>query len=172
MRNSLLILALITVIVASRLTPHPANFVPLTGLILLTSKYFSTKISLAITILSMFISDYLLGFHDTMLWVYSSLVVIALSSSLLKRYLNFSSVWLYAFFSALIFYLVTNFGVWYSTDMYSKTLDGLINCYIMALPFFRNSLTGDLFYSFVVFGLVDLYCVLKTKHIKAILLEC
>jgi hypothetical protein len=52
----------------------------------------------------------------------------------------------------VLFFVVTNFGVWAFTDMYPRTGDGLTACFIAAIPFFRNTLAGDLFYAAVLFG--------------------
>ena len=54
---------------------------------------------------------------------------------------------------SVLFYLITNYAVWQFTPMYTKTFAGLIQSYIMALPFFRNSLVGNLFYTAVFFSI-------------------
>ena len=54
--------------------------------------------------------------------------------------------------SSALFFLVTNFGVWAFGSLYPMTWDGLIACYVAAVPFFRNTLQGDLFYTLVLFG--------------------
>jgi len=53
---------------------------------------------------------------------------------------------------ALLFFALSNFGVWLGSGMYPRSLAGLAECYAAALPFFQNSLAGDLFYTVLLFG--------------------
>jgi hypothetical protein len=57
-----------------------------------------------------------------------------------------------ALVSSVLFFVVTNFGVWVFDSLYPKTLEGLIACFVAAIPFFRNTLLGDLLYTAVLFG--------------------
>jgi hypothetical protein len=54
--------------------------------------------------------------------------------------------------SSVLFFVLTNFGVWAFDALYPKTLEGLMACYVAAIPFFRNTLLGDLSYTVVLFG--------------------
>ena len=54
--------------------------------------------------------------------------------------------------SAILFFAITNFGVWAIDHLYPRTLAGLASCYIAAIPFFRNTLLSGLFYSALLFG--------------------
>lgn len=59
-----------------------------------------------------------------------------------------------ALIASLSFFLVSNFAVWLVwRDMYPKTLNGLMVCYVAGLPFFRNAVVSDLFFSAVFFGI-------------------
>ena len=77
-----------------------------------------------------------------------------------------------AILSSVLFFIVTNFGVWLTGGgwFYPKTLQGLIECYTLAIPFFRNSLAGDLVYTGVLFSLFELSVyslrLLEKKTIK------
>ena len=104
------VLAFIILMAAlSRLIPHPPNFTPIMAMGLLGGVYFKNRqFAVIVPLLAMMVSDLVLGFHGTMIWVYSSIIVISLSASLLKPkmvHLGFASVG-----GSLFFFLVTNFG--------------------------------------------------------------
>ena len=115
-------------IVASRLLPHPPNFTPVIAVFMM-----SGMVSLLPCLIAYIISDAIIGFHSYMLWVYGSLFAIA--------YLQRGAI-----FSATLFFVVTNFAVW-TGGWYGYTLEGLITCYIMAIPFFVNMLISTLIFS-------------------------
>ena len=99
----------------------------------------------------MIIADVFLGFHGTMIWVYGSLILITIMGILLKNRTTLINCIGATMGGALLFFLLTNFGVWISSGFYPKSADGLLTCYSMALPFFGNTLTGTVFYSAVMF---------------------
>lgn len=136
--------------ILSRFIPHPPNFVPIGGLALFSGANFKKNISLLIPLSTMFLSDIFLGFHSTVVYVYISFVLITLIGRKIKT-LKFSNLFLASFFSSVLFFLITNFGVWITGSMYPKTLNGLLQSYKMGLPFFRNTVFSDLFYSFSFF---------------------
>jgi len=141
---------IIILAVIARIVPHVPNFAPIGGLALFSGANFKNKIALAIPLLVMFISDMFLGFHKTIPFVYGSFIIIALIGGLVKNY-KWQSLIKASLVSSIIFFLVTNFGVWITGSMYQKNLDGLIQCYVLGLPFFRNTLISDLFYTFSFF---------------------
>ena len=150
------ILAIIILMAAfSRLLPHPPNFTPIMAMGLLGGVYFKNKqFAVVVPLLAMVISDFFIGFHGMMIWVYSSIVIISLSASLLKpkmKHLAFASLG-----SSFFFFAVTNFGVWASSAFYPKTLNGLVACYVAGLPFLKNSLVGDFMYVSILFGVFEL----------------
>ena len=150
------VLAIIILMAAlSRLIPHPPNFTPIMAMGLLGGVYFKNRqFAVIVPLLAMMVSDLVLGFHGTMIWVYSSIIVISLSASLLKPkmvHLGFASVG-----SSLFFFLVTNFGVWMTSSFYPKTLTGLGACYTAGLPFLQNAMVGDLMYVGILFGAFEL----------------
>ena len=143
--------AIILLAVISRLLPHPPNFAPIAGLALFSGSHFKKKVALLIPISAMIFSDLFLGWHSTLVYVYASFVVITLIGSRLSQKPNGKSLALASFFSSILFFLVTNFGVWLSGGLYPKTLGGLHQSYLMALPFFRNTILSDLLYTFSFF---------------------
>ena len=150
------VLVMIILIAAfSRLLPHPPNFTPIIAISLLSGVYLKNRqFAVVMPLLAMMASDLVLGFHGTMIWVYSSIVVISLSASLLKpkmMNLGFASLG-----SSLFFFIVTNFGVWITSSFYPKTLTGLGTCYTAGLPFLQNAMVGDLMYVGILFGAFEL----------------
>ncbi len=141
---------IILLAVIARLLPHPANFAPIGGLALFSGSHFKKKIAIAIPLLAMFVSDLFLGFYPALPYVYVSFVAIALIGSLIKKKQMFP-IALASLLSSSLFFLVTNCGVWLTSGMYSKSLYGLFQSYMMGLPFFRNTVAGDLFYSLSFF---------------------
>lgn len=141
---------IILLAVLARLVPHVPNFAPIGGLALFSGANFKNKIALLIPLCAMFISDIFLGFHKTVPYVYVSFIVIALIGGLIKNN-KWQSLALASLTSSILFFLITNFGVWATGSMYAKNLDGLMQSYAMGLPFFRNTILSDLFYSFSFF---------------------
>lgn len=143
-------LLIILLAVVARLIPHAPNFAPIGGLALFSGSNFKNKISILIPLFAMFISDIFLGFHKTVPYVYVSFIIIALIGGLIKNN-KWQSLALASLASSVLFFLITNFGVWATGSMYQKNLSGLIQCYGFGVPFFRNTLVSDLFYSFSFF---------------------
>ena len=136
------VIAIIVVAVLSRLVPHPPNFTPITAVALFSIINFKNKyLGLSIPIICLFISDLILGISLINFFVYFSFVLISVVGYLLKK-INITSI----LASSLIFFTVTNFGVWLIG--YPNTIEGFIACYVAALPFFGWTIAGDLFYSY------------------------
>ena len=124
-----------------RLVPHPPNFTPITALALFGSSQSKDRFSgTYLSLLVMFVSDIILGFSMITPFVYGSFILI----SILFNEINLKNV----LASSLLFFIITNFGVWVLG--YPFTLEGLILCYTLAIPFFVNSILGDLFFSYLL----------------------
>ena len=151
-------LSLILILIISRLIPHPPNFTPIISVAIISSYFFKDKfLSILVLMISMILSDFLIGFHKNIFFVYLSLVTITLVFYNLREKINFKSMFLFGFFGSLIFYLISNFGVWILGTMYEKNFSGLLNCYIMAIPFFKNTFLSTLFFSYAVLVVDSLY---------------
>ncbi len=157
-KNRFLVLTtMILLAVATRLMPHPYNFAPITGIALFGGSQFSSKKSaFLVPMIAMFLSDLVLGFHTTMLAVYVSFAAIVGIGFWLRKKQTFSRIVAATMASSILFFLVTNFGTWALQSLYPKTAAGLATCYIAAIPFFQNTLLGDLVYSGVLFGSLSL----------------
>ena len=143
--------AIILLAVTARIIPHPPNFAPIGGLALFSGSHFKKKVALLLPILAMVFSDVFRGWHATLIYVYASFIAITLIGSMVGQKPNFKSLVLASLSSSMIFFFLTNFGVWATTNFYPHSLDGLYQSYIMALPFFRNTVLSDLFYTFSFF---------------------
>ena len=130
---------------ASRLIPHPPNFTSLLALSFYVPAIFGTRYVPAI-ILSLALTDFVIGFHSTILFTWGSVLLIGLIS----KYFNKSIIFRMsgALTGAFIFFILTNFGVWISGS-YGYSFEGLISCYTLALPFFAYSLVSTFVFSSV-----------------------
>tara|TARA_B100000963_G_scaffold15073_1_gene11554 strand:- start:200 stop:682 length:483 start_codon:yes stop_codon:yes gene_type:complete len=138
--KNIFLVSLIFFAILSRFLPHPPNFTPIAAIALLSSKGFTNRwVVFLIPIVSLFISDLFIGLHATIPFVYISFILIALLGMYVKK-INIVSVLL----SSTIFFLVSNFGVWLL--YYPISTEGLVQCYTLALPFFLNTVLGDLVY--------------------------
>ncbi len=164
--NSQIISTIIIVIVAAimRVIPHPANIAPIAGLALFSGSYLNKKSSFIIPIGAMIVSDFFLGFHATIPFVYGSFLLITLVGRTLKKW-NIRSLFFACIASSFLFYLVTNFGVWLTSTMYIKNISGLMMSYYMGLPFLRNTIIGDLLYGFTFFYGFEYLTVILNKFV-------
>ena len=150
--NKLIVAAIIIFAAFTRIVPHPPNFTPIIAMGLFGGAYIKDKTwALLLPVGAMFLADIFLGFHGTMIWVYGSLIIITTIGFLLKRGVTFRNGAITTIAGSLLFFLVTNFGVWASGSFYPKTVEGLISCYAAGIPFFGNTLGGSIFYSFLMF---------------------
>lgn len=152
----------------ARFLPHPPNFSPLAAIFLFGGVYLSRGTGLLVPLLALFISDLFLGFYGAvMFFVYGSFLAIGVMSWWLRQRKTARNVVAVSLTASFLFFLVTNFGVWLATPMYSQDLSGLIACYTAALPFFRNTILGDLFYTGVLFGLYETAKAIGVRYLPA-----
>ncbi len=148
-------LILITLAI-SRFIPHPPNFTSLIAL----GFYVPALLGITyipIVVLSFAITDIFFGFHNTIFFTWGSVLLIGY----LSRYFNETLLFRFGgvLLSALIFYLVSNFGVWI-TGVHGESLNNLAQTYTLALPFFGYTLISTLFFSFII---EIAYKLFKTK---------
>lgn len=157
-----LVFVVLTAIV-SRVIPHPPNFAPITGIALFSGSYFGGVRAFILPLGIMLLSDAIIGFHSTMIYVYGSFLFIVLLGKFLRTKTSFLRLTLTSFVSSILFFTVTNFGVWQRGGIYPKNLQGLEQSYVMAIPFFRNTLLGDFFYTFTLFYGFQLVTLLMNR---------
>jgi len=134
------------ILAASRFIPHPPNFTSLIALSFYIPAILGIKY-IPVIIISFFITDFVIDFHQVTLFTWGSVIVIGLSA---KFFLNSKlSRILGSLLGACLFFIITNFGVW-SLGSYGYTFKGLIACYTFALPFFGNTLMSTIIFSVII----------------------
>jgi hypothetical protein len=138
---------------ASRLIPHPPNFTPIAAMALFGGAYISDKrLAFGLPLAALLLSDAMLGFYHGMIWVYGSFALIVCLGLQLQSRRRLLPIAATALAGSVLFFALTNFGVWISDGLYPRTLEGLAACYVAAIPFFQNTIAGDLVYTALLFG--------------------
>lgn len=153
--RSWVLVAMVVTGAAMRLLPHPPNFTPIAAIALFGGAHFARKrYALAVPLLAMLGSDLFIrgGFHALIPFVYGAFAISVGIGIAIRRRRSPVAVGAAALGGSLVFFFVTNFAVWAVFDLYPKSMEGLIACYVAAIPFFRNTVMGDLFFSTVLFG--------------------
>lgn len=168
MKNTLhqkfvLILTLILISVVVRVLPHPSNVAPIAAVALFSGSILNNRIlAFFVPLLSLLLGDVILNsviygmglnpFYNGFYIVYGCTAFVIFLGMFLKKNIKPSSVLIYSITGSVVFFLVTNFSVWAGNSIYPQSAQGLINCYTLAIPFFQNSLLGDLFFNTLFFG--------------------
>ena len=170
MKKNITIILLLTLAIATRFLPHNANFTAVGAIALFGGLYLPRRWAIIGPLLAMFISDLFIGFYSwpIMLSVYIGFALMGVIGLFLRRYKNIFTVIGGALTGSIIFYLLTNAAVWAFGTMYAHNFAGLIQSYIAAIPFFKNSLMGDLFYTTVLVGGYEAMVRLKITESKLI----
>ena len=162
--NLLLPIVIILSLSLTRLIPHPWNFTPMLAVGIFSGFYFKQfYLSLFIVILSMFIGDLYLGFHSTMFFTYISLAVAVIIGLYIKHF-KFTEILFSGLASSVSFFIITNFGAWLTLEMYEKNFAGLLQSYVLAIPFFHNTLISTFLYLILLKLLFDF--IIRKKIIK------
>lgn len=154
-----LIVALVLVAFVGRLLPHPDNFTPALAIALFAGAMLPIRMAFIAPIVAMAASDLALGFAVdwTTPVVYGSLMLAVAIGIWLGTDRTWGRTLLAAIAGSLVFFAITNFAAWLGPlHLYPHTLDGLVQCYVAAIPFFRQSLAGDLVWTAALFGAYDL----------------
>lgn len=186
-----LIIFFIIAAISLRLIPHIPNFAPITAIALFGGAYLGKRAAIILPLIIMVISDYLLLywtgtgfnfqklispqslFHSTTFFVWGSFFISSLIGIYLSKRKSPANVFGASLIASVQFFIITNFGVWATSSMYAHNLAGLIQSYIMGLPFFRATLLGDIFYTGTFFGSFELvkltikkyrFLPVKSKH--------
>ena len=148
-------ISLILILVFARLIPHPPNFTPIIAAAIVSGYFFKNiNLSLLTLLIAMLISDLFIGFYENVIFVYASLLLITFVFHKISNKINFKNLFIYGFAGSLIFFAVSNFGVWALGSpgvydiAYEKSLSGLIECYILAIPFFGNTFLSTLIFAY------------------------
>ena len=148
-------IVLILILSFSRLIPHPPNFTPIIAVAIMSSYFFKNiYLSFATLLVSMLLTDAFISFYNNMFFVYLSLLLIVFIFHKIGEKMNFKNLFICGFIGSLIFFIISNFGVWFLGSHgvldvpYEKNLNGLIECYVLAIPFFGNTFLSTLIFSY------------------------
>ena len=146
-------IGIIILAAASRLLPHPPNVTPLTAIALLGGASLAPVWAFLLPLAALALSDAFLGFHQTVPFVYAGFLIVAALGLRLKADRSAGRIAGACLASSILFFAISNFGVWLAGGLYPRTGAGLAACYAAAIPFFRNSVLGDFAFTALLFGL-------------------
>ena len=145
--------AIIFVLALFRLLPHWPNVSPVAAMALFGGAYFADRrMAFIVPFVALFLSDLILGLHDTMIFVYAGFALTVAIGFLLKDRVTLTNTAFAAVAASVLFFLLTNLGAWMTSGLYVKSVTGLMQAYAAGIPFFQNSLIGNLVYSAVIFA--------------------
>ncbi len=161
-----LLVAIIFVAAFSRILPHPANFSPLVAIGVFGAAFFERKwLAFLVPFLALFLSDLVLNnviyaafnpsfvfFYDGFYWQYLAYAIIIGIAIFTMKNASVKNILGTSLLASILFFGLSNFGVWASSGMYAPNFSGLVACYVAAIPFFPATLLGDLFYCGILFG--------------------
>ena len=160
-------LGLIILLALSRLIPHPPNFTPILGMAVFSGAIINKKIvAYLVPLAAMLLSDLYLGFHTGMPIIYFTLAICVLIGTFIESRVTILNSILGITAGVLIFYLITNFTVWYGSGMYENSFSGLITCYVMGLPFLQNTFISSLIYgmgAFLIYEVINKRLILANN---------
>ncbi len=149
----LALLAAIFAAAAMRLVPHPPNVSPIAAMALFGGAYMPRRaMAFVAPFAALLLSDLVLGFYSGMDFVYFSFGLTVLIGWLVASRKTPLRVGAAALASSVLFFVLTNLGMWLFSGFYPRTSEGLAACYVAAIPFFQNTVAGDLFYTAILFG--------------------
>ena len=133
-------------IIVTRLIPHPPNFTSTLAMAFYLPILFGVKFIL-VAMFAFILSDLVIGIHQLIYFTWVSLLLIGFLSKYFKKaYFRPLGITI----SCILFYIISNFGVWLLSDLYTMNMQGLISCYIMAIPFLQNSLIGTIIFALII----------------------
>ena len=155
--KTLLFIGVFMFIFLFRYIPHPPNFTPVIALTAYISIFFGIRSSIFV-IAAFALSDIFIGLHNLLLFTWGALALVSFAGRFATQL--YSRI-LFLLISSLIFFMVSNFGVWLLSDFYTKDLNGMFACFLLAIPFFTNTLISTL-----LFGLLfELIILGKSKFV-------
>jgi hypothetical protein len=167
LKSGIIIGGLIAVAALSRLVDHPFNFTPVLAIIIFSVAVIKNRtLKIVIPFVVILLSDLMLqfktgyGFHSGTWLVYGAYILVGLVAFGVLKKISILNVVAGTLFGSIVFFLVTNFAFFYpvavvsnpTLGQYSHDISGIITSYEAGLPFFRNMITGDMFYSAILFG--------------------
>lgn len=162
----ILIAGLLVIGIGWRLIPHLPNFAPIGAIAITAGMIFRWYKAVWIPLSIMIVSDLIIGLYQGFIWTWLSVAILPLAGIILRRLPQIWRIPAGALSASLLFFIVSNFGVWIASGMYSHTLAGLADCYIMALPFLRNTMLSDLVFTGILLSAFEYgSVVIETRRI-------
>ena len=145
----------------SRFIPHPPNFTSLIALSFYIPVILGLRFLPAL-IISFAITDLIIGYHSGTQWTWGSVLLIGLAS----QYFTKNLIWRLSgsLLGTFMFFVITNFGVW-ASGMYGYTYQGLLNCFILAIPFYAYTVISTMLFAVIIETTYKFY---KTKFVRNI----
>ena len=163
--NYYAIVCIIILLTIARLLPHPPNFTPILGMAVFSGAIINRRlIAYFIPLAAMFLSDLYLGLHASIPVIYFSLAICVLVGTFIESRVSIINSLLSICLGVLLFYLITNFAVWYGSGMYESSISGLITCYFMGLPFVQNTFISSILYgmgAFLIYDIINKYIIFR-----------
>jgi hypothetical protein len=151
-KDFLMLTVLVLIGLFSRLLPHDWNFTAIGAISILAGLLISNKyLKFAVPLAAMVLSDIVIGFHNTIFFVYVGFILMTVVATFFSDAKIFQKVFLVPMVSSLVFFFVSNFGVWFVDTMYTKSISGLMECFMMGIPFYQSQFTADMILTPVLF---------------------
>lgn len=151
------ILGMIVFAALTRLLPHPPNATAISAMALFAGAQLADRrLALFVPLAALFVTDLVLGLHAGMLFVYASMAAMVLVGQALGSRPQLMKLAGASLAGSILFFMVTNFGVFLLDGLYDKSLAGLAECYVLAIPFFQNAVLGDFLFTAALFGSFEL----------------
>jgi hypothetical protein len=167
----MLAISLVLIGILLRFAPHSANFTPVAAIALFSGAYLNKRSALIVPLILMIASDAVIGMHNVVLFTWGAFFAITLLGLGLQKKTSAVKVISFSLVSSLLFFAVSNFGVWLM-GWYPRTTAGLVQCYTMALPFLRDFTASTLVYSAIFFGAYELIArSIKNEKLASVLLK-
>ena len=173
------VIGLILIASFSRIIPHYPNFTPIIAISLFGGKYFKNRtlafflpvfiLWLSDLVINNFILDYYKTFtfiYPGFYWQYFSILFISFMGRYYLEKISVFKLIVISISSSLVFFILSNFGVFISSSIYSKDFNGLLICYIAAIPFFYATLASSIIYTFSLFGVYEYILKYRLKLIN------
>ncbi len=147
------IITIIATLAVFRLLPHPPNVSPVAAMALFGGVYFSDKrVAFIVPFVALLLSDLFIGLHNSMLFVYAGFALTVMAGMWCQKNRGVTRLMLATVGASFVFFLLTNLGAWLTSGLYARTPDGLMQAYVAGIPFFQNSLLGNLVFVTIIFG--------------------
>ncbi len=157
----MLALILLTLGIVSRCIFHAPNFTPVIAIVLFSGIYLERKYAVLLPLALMIISDVMIGFYDGIVFTWLAVLGCAYIGLWVRNHKNLRAMFAGSLLASFVFFLISNFGVW-ASGYYGYSGHGLVNCFVAAIPFYRDTLASTLIYGFVLFGIYE-WVALKVK---------